>query len=44
LDDSVAEQNGSRLNIDAKKLDPIARLGGNDYTTLGDTLTIVRPD
>ncbi|QXD24835.1 flavin reductase family protein [Opitutia bacterium ISCC 51] len=44
LDDTVAEQTGNRLKIDAKKLDPIARLGGNDYTTLGDILTIVRPD
>lgn len=43
IDDEIATQDGSRLSIDAKRLDPIARLGGNDYTTLGDTLTIVRP-
>ena len=44
LDDGIATTEGSRLKIDAKALDPIARLGGNDYTTLGDIITVVRPD
>ena len=44
VDDGIATKDGRRLTIDAKKLDPIARLGGNDYTTLGDILTIERPD
>lgn len=44
LDDSVAKYEGKRLKIDARKLDPLARLGGNDYTTLGEILTIARPN
>ena len=43
IDDSIGSQSGKRLTIDAKALDPIARLGGNDYATLGDILTVVRP-
>lgn len=43
LDDSIASHEGKRLTISAKRLDPIARLGGNDYATLGDILTIERP-
>ena len=44
LDDEIIETDGHRLTIHAKQLDPVARLGGNDYTTLGEILTIVRPD
>jgi len=44
IDDKIATTEGNRLKIDAKALDPIARLGGNDYATLGDLITVVRPD
>ncbi|MBU0438564.1 hypothetical protein CW746_08665 [Staphylococcus succinus] len=30
--------------IDALKLEPVARLAGNDYAKLGDTFTIERPE
>jgi flavin reductase (DIM6/NTAB) family NADH-FMN oxidoreductase RutF len=40
IDDGIATQEGKRLTINAKSLDPVARLGGNDYATLGDILTV----
>ena len=43
LDDNVAAQDGKRLKINAAAVDPIARLGGNDYTTFGEILTVPRP-
>lgn len=42
LSEKVATQ-GERLVIDAAQVDPISRLGGNDYATLGKTITIARP-
>ena len=44
INDRIATTEGNRLKIDAKALDPIARLGGNDYATLSDLITVVRPD
>lgn len=44
IDDSIGSQNGKRITVDAKALDPIARLGGNDYATLGEIITVKRPD
>jgi flavin reductase (DIM6/NTAB) family NADH-FMN oxidoreductase RutF len=44
IDDSIGTRAGERITIDSKKLDPIGRLGGNDYGTIGDILTIKRPD
>jgi len=44
IDDSVAvldEKN--RLTVDAKKIDPLSRLGGEDYGLFGETITIKRP-
>lgn len=43
LDDTIVKTENQRVIIDAKALDPVARLGGNDYTTLGKTITIKRP-
>lgn len=43
VDEEVARQEGDELVIDALKLDPIARLGGDDYGFLGDTVTVPRP-
>ncbi len=48
LDDSCVVPGKSdptvRLEIDIKKLDPLARLGGNDYASLGPTFTVARPE
>ncbi|BFM48936.1 flavin reductase family protein [Marinomonas sp. THO17] len=44
LDDDLIHTQGERTYIDSKKLNPLARLGGNDYALLGDTITIKRPD
>ncbi|MDA0346470.1 MAG: flavin reductase family protein [Verrucomicrobia bacterium] len=44
INDGIATTKNNRLKIDAKALDPIARLGGNDYSTIGDIITVVRPD
>ena len=45
VDDSVASINEQgRYLFDAKAIDPIARLGGSEYGTLGDILDVPRPD
>ena len=41
--DELVSQENDRTLIDNKKLNPLARLGGNDYALLGDTVTIKRP-
>lgn len=43
VDDSVVKQKQERLVIDALKVDPLSRLGGNDYATLEKTITVKRP-
>lgn len=43
LDDSVATNNDGKLNVDAKAVDPLARIGGNDYSLFGETITVPRP-
>ena len=37
-----AKQSGQRLTVDAQKVDPLGRLGGDDYTTFGEIVTIRR--
>ncbi|WP_113905819.1 flavin reductase family protein [Aliidiomarina celeris] len=32
-----------RLNVDSKQLDPLARLGGANYATLGSVINVKRP-
>jgi len=39
--DDLRDENGY---IDIRKLDPIARLAGLDYATLGDVVTVPRPE
>lgn len=41
MDDSVIDE--ERLYIKAKELDPVARLSGRAYTSLGHTFEITRP-
>lgn len=43
IDDAIAEQTDEGLKVDALKLNPLARLGGDDYATLDEILTIPRP-
>jgi len=44
IDDSIAaEGEAGRLQIDARKLNPLSRLGGDHYGLLGDILTLPRP-
>ena len=43
VDDEIAEMTGGGLKVDALELNPLARLGGDDYAQLGETLTIPRP-
>lgn len=43
LEDGIVTATGGRLQIDAKLLDPVARLGGGDYAMLGEVFTIARP-
>ena len=44
VDDSIVSESDGRTNIDAEKLKPLGRLGGNDYGTLGEVVTIARPE
>jgi flavin reductase (DIM6/NTAB) family NADH-FMN oxidoreductase RutF len=44
LDDSIVDSRGGKIYVDAEKLDPIGRLGGDDYGTLGSILTVPRPE
>ncbi len=44
ISDDVAQENDKGLvSVDAKKLNPIMRLGGDDYGSLGDIVTVPRP-
>lgn len=43
IDDQVVTMQNERLVIDALKVDPLSRLGGNDYATLDKTITVLRP-
>lgn len=44
IDDSVVEQQDKgRVKIHADKVDPLTRLGGDEYGTLGEIITIPRP-
>ncbi|MDC0663354.1 flavin reductase family protein [Marinobacter sp. SS21] len=42
-DRAVSLDAKDRLRVDAAVLDPIGRLGGNEYVTFGEVLTIPRP-
>jgi flavin reductase (DIM6/NTAB) family NADH-FMN oxidoreductase RutF len=44
-DDTVLAESapGERPQILAERVDPIGRLGGSDYTTFGEILTVPRP-
>lgn len=44
IDDNLVTQEKNRVYIDNKKLNPLARLGGNDYALVGETVTIARPN
>jgi flavin reductase (DIM6/NTAB) family NADH-FMN oxidoreductase RutF len=43
LSDRIAEQT-TRLHVDAKALNPIARLGASEYASLGEVISIPRPE
>ena len=43
ISDEIATEDKGRLTVDARALDPIARLGGDDYGLLGEVITVPRP-
>lgn len=43
LDDTVVKNSHKRFIIDAEKIDPLARLGSNQYAEQGKVFSIVRP-
>ncbi|QUX92464.1 flavin reductase family protein [Marinomonas sp. A3A] len=43
VDEDLVTEEESRIFIDNKKLNPLSRLGGDDYALLGETVTIKRP-
>lgn len=42
-DEAISTENG-RITVDAAKINPVARLGGNEYSLLGSTLKQKRPE
>jgi len=45
LDDEIVEETANgRLKVDNRKLDPLARLGANEYLSKGQVVTLRRPD
>lgn len=45
IDDEICTQDDKgRTRVDAKKLNPLARLGANEYAELGGILKLARPD
>jgi flavin reductase (DIM6/NTAB) family NADH-FMN oxidoreductase RutF len=43
IDDAALSEIKGRLQVDAKVLNPLARLGANQYANLGDVFTLARP-
>ena len=43
VDSCVSEDEKGRLSLDAKAINPLARLGANEYASLGDVLHKTRP-
>lgn len=43
VDDSVVTEKQGRQKINANKIDPLARLGGNEYATIADIIDVPRP-
>ncbi len=41
--DSIAKQDDTRLTVDADQLNPLARLGGNNYASISPSFTVKRP-
>ncbi|REG84260.1 flavin reductase family protein [Marinomonas pollencensis] len=44
VDDDILRQENGRNLINSAQLNPLSRLGGNDYALIGQTLTIKRPE
>jgi len=44
VEDSLITESSGKIHIDAMKLSPLARLGGDDYGVLGSVLTVARPE
>lgn len=44
IDDAICEQDAKgRFKVNAKRLDPLGRLGANEYTTLDEVIRLGRP-
>jgi len=44
IDDDAVSQHNGRILVDPLKVNPLARLGGNQYSLLGEIVTVQRPD
>ncbi len=44
IDEEAVSQNKNRIAIDPLKVNPLARLGGNQYSLLGEIVTVQRPE
>ncbi|WP_412973241.1 flavin reductase family protein [Glaciecola sp. MF2-115] len=43
IDDKVIDQSNNRIQVDALKVNPLARLGASQYASLGEVFTRSRP-
>lgn len=44
IDDAITvEETQGRIRVQAERLDPLGRLGGSEYSTLGGIINIPRP-
>jgi len=43
IDDTIASEGQGRFSIDANGLNPLARLGGSEYTGIGEAFSLARP-
>lgn len=43
LSDSVASETDGRVKVSAQKVDPLARLGANEFSGITDTFKVTRP-
>lgn len=44
IDDTAVSEENERIKVDALAIDPLARLGANQYANLGNVFSKIRPD
>lgn len=44
INDSIVKKDQGRIHVNSKELNPLGRLGGNEFLRFGEVMTIARPD